>query len=110
ARALVRAPRFMILDDATSAVDPEVERAILTGFRSVNGGATVIVIAYRMATIAAADEVIHMEKGRVVSRGTHGELLAYDASYRSLLTAYERDTQNRQDEASAVTSGERGWR
>lgn len=110
ARALVRAPRFMILDDATSAVDPEVERAILTGLRSVNGGATVIVIAYRMATIAAADEVIHLDKGRVVSRGTHAELLAHDASYRSLLTAYERDTQNRQDEASAVTSGERGWR
>ena len=95
ARALVRAPRLMILDDATSAVDPEVEQAILAGLRDQRGGATVIVIAYRMATIAAADEVIHLDGGRIISHGTHGELLATDEKYRNLLTAYERDTQER---------------
>lgn len=99
----------MILDDATSAVDPEVERAILSGLRSVRGGATVIVIAYRMATIAAADEVIHLDKGQVVSRGTHAQLLAHDASYRSLLTAYERDTEHRYEGELEVGSAEAGW-
>lgn len=95
ARALVRSPRLLILDDATSAVDPEVEQAILAGLRNQRGGATVIVIAYRMATIAAADEVIHLDEGQIVSQGTHQQLLAKDPKYRTLLTAYERDSQER---------------
>lgn len=95
ARALVRAPRLLILDDATSAVDPEVEQAILAGLRDQDGGTTVVVIAYRMATIAAADEVIHLDGGRIVSHGTHEELLESDPKYRALLTAYERDTKER---------------
>lgn len=95
ARALVRAPRFLILDDATSAVDPEVERAILAGLREQDAGATVLVIAYRMATIAATDEVIHLDSGRIHSQGPHADLLRSDAKYRQLLTAYERESQER---------------
>jgi ATP-binding cassette subfamily B protein len=95
ARALVRRPRLLVLDDATSAVDPEVERRILAGLRSTDVPATVVVVAYRRATIALADEVVYVEYGRIVARGTHEELLASSAGYRTLLTAYERDAAER---------------
>jgi ABC-type multidrug transport system fused ATPase/permease subunit len=95
ARALVRRPRLLVLDDATSAVDPEVERRILAGLRSVDVSATVVVVAYRRATIALADEVVYVEHGRIVARGTHEDLLAWAPGYRNLLTAYERDAAER---------------
>ena len=100
ARALVRAPRLLVMDDATSAVDPRVEAAILAGLRtsSVAGGGTsptVVVVAYRKATIALADEVVYVEHGRVLARGTHHELLVRSEGYRALLTAYEREDAER---------------
>jgi ABC-type multidrug transport system fused ATPase/permease subunit len=95
ARAVVRRPRLLVLDDATSAVDPEVERRILAGLRQAGLPATVVVVAYRRATIALADEVVYVEHGRVLARGTHEELLAGSAGYRNLLTAYERDAAER---------------
>jgi len=88
ARALVKAPRVLVLDDATSSVDPRVEARILA--RLHESSATVIVIAYRKATIALADEVVYVEQGRVLDRGTHAELLARSEGYRNLVTAYER--------------------
>jgi ABC-type multidrug transport system fused ATPase/permease subunit len=90
ARALVRHPRLMILDDATSAVDPEVEGRILAGLRG-DGGGTLVVVAYRKATIGLADEVLHLEGGRVVDRGTHAELLRRSPSYARLVNAYEQE-------------------
>ncbi len=95
ARALVRRPRLLILDDATSAVDPEVEARILQALRvSTDGsGPTLVVVAYRKATIGLADEVVHLEDGRVADRGTHAELLARSASYAHLVNAYEQHTE-----------------
>jgi len=93
ARALVRRPRLLVLDDATSSVDPQVEARILEGLRaaqSAGSGSTVVVIAYRKATIALADEVVYLEHGRVADRGTHAELLERSAGYRDLVNAYER--------------------
>ena len=93
ARALVRRPRLLVLDDATSAVDPEVEARILAALRDgeeeAGSGATLVVVAYRKATIALADEVVHLQGGRIVDRGTHAELLARSESYARLVNAYE---------------------
>ncbi|MGK5741850.1 ABC transporter ATP-binding protein [Micromonospora sp. URMC 103] len=94
ARALAGRPRLLVLDDATSAVDPRVEAAILAGLRAADRpgapGASILVVAYRRATIALADEVIYLEQGRVVARGTHSELLATVPGYADLVTAYEQ--------------------
>ena len=90
ARAVVRLPRLLVLDDATSAVDPSVEQRILAGLRESATQATVVVVAYRRATIALADEVVFVDEGRVVDRGTHGELAVRCSGYRDLVTAYER--------------------
>jgi ABC-type multidrug transport system fused ATPase/permease subunit len=96
ARALVRRPRLLILDDATSAVDPEVEARILASLRDdrdEGGGsaASLVVVAYRKATISLADEVVHLEEGRIVGRGTHAELLVSSPAYAHLVNAYEVD-------------------
>ncbi|MDN4173065.1 ABC transporter ATP-binding protein [Nocardioides sp. SOB77] len=102
ARALVRRPRLLVLDDATSAVDPEVEARILAALRDESGdGPSLVVVAYRKATIALADEVVHLEDGRIADRGTHAELLARSASYANLVNAYE---QEHDDEHAEVTA------
>ncbi|CAN5484887.1 ABC transporter ATP-binding protein [soil metagenome] len=93
ARALVRRPRLLVLDDATSAVDPEVEGRILAALRARtagSGGPTVLVIAYRRATIALADEVVFLTDGRVADRGPHAELLTRSAAYRDIVDAYDQ--------------------
>ena len=87
ARALAQRPRLLVLDDATSSVDPRIERAILAGLRE--SPATVVVIAYRQATIALADEVVYLEAGRVQGRGTHEQLMATLPGYRAVLNAYD---------------------
>jgi ABC-type multidrug transport system fused ATPase/permease subunit len=87
ARALVRRPRLLILDDATSAVDPEVEQRILAALEDTD--TTLVVVAYRKATIALADEVVHLDGGRIVARGPHEQLLATSAAYSELVNAYE---------------------
>ena len=91
ARALVRRPRLMILDDATSAVDPEVEARILASLRDDVSGSTasLVVVAYRKATISLADRVVHLEGGRVAGEGTHAELLESSPDYARLVNAYE---------------------
>ena len=89
ARALVRRPRLLILDDATSAVDPEVESRILASLRNGASDTSLVVVAYRKATIALADEVVHLEDGRIRDRGTHAELLRRSPGYAHLVNAYE---------------------
>ncbi|MBB4915795.1 ABC transporter ATP-binding protein [Streptosporangium saharense] len=96
ARALVRRPRLLVLDDATSSVDPQVEAKILQGLRDASQASTVVVVAYRMATIALADEVVYLDHGRVADRGPHGELLLRCRGYRNLVTAYEREEAERE--------------
>jgi ATP-binding cassette, subfamily B, bacterial len=95
ARALARRPRLLILDDATSAVDPSVETDILTGLRRADLPSTVVVVAYRRSSIALADEVVFLEEGRIVARGPHDRLLFEAPGYARLLQAYERDAEAR---------------
>jgi ABC-type multidrug transport system fused ATPase/permease subunit len=92
ARAVVRRPRLLVMDDATSAVDPSVEARILDALRRRDGQepATVVVVAYRQATIALADEVVWLEQGRVLARGSHDQLLAGVPGYAALVRAYSQ--------------------
>lgn len=114
ARALIRRPRLLVMDDATSAVDPQVEARILRNLREhgadgegADGGSSVVVVAYRKATIALADEVVYLEHGRVTARGTHAELLETSAGYRDLVNAYEETEGERADlDGTAVEGGE----
>jgi ABC-type multidrug transport system fused ATPase/permease subunit len=102
ARALAGRPRLLVLDDATSAVDPRVEAAILSALRSKDAGASILVVAYRRATIALADEVVYLEHGRVMARGTHTDLLATVPGYANLVTAYEQADAERDREQAYV--------
>jgi len=90
ARALAGRPRLLVLDDATSAVDPRVEAAILASLRGHDAGASILVVAYRRATIALADEVVYLEDGKVVATGAHTHLMATEPGYLNLVTAYEK--------------------
>ncbi len=99
ARALAHRPRLLVLDDATSSVDPRIERAILAGLRQ--SPATVLVIAYRQATIALADEVVYLEAGQVRGRGTHEQLMATTPGYRAVLNAYAGEPGGSDEEPAA---------
>ena len=88
ARALLRRPRLLILDDATSAVDPTVESQILDGLRR-DLATTTLVVAQRVSTIELADRVAYLDGGRVVAEGTHDELRATVAAYARIVDAYE---------------------
>lgn len=101
ARALVRRPRLLVMDDATSAVDPDVEARILAALRGF--GSTTLVVAYRKATIALADEVVYIADGQVLDHGTHQELLGRSPGYADLVNAYEQAAAERAAEADAET-------
>jgi ABC-type multidrug transport system fused ATPase/permease subunit len=90
ARALLRRPGLLMLDDATSAVDPTIERQILDGLPD-SLHATTLVVAHRVSTIALADRVLFLDGGHVTASGTHQELLGSVPAYASLARAYERD-------------------
>lgn len=110
ARALAGDPRVLVLDDATSAVDPVIEAEILDGLR--RGDTTMVVVAHRLSTIMLADRVVHLDQGRVRGVGTHAELLA-DAEYAALVSAYEDDegvAAYEDDESNAAYDDERGGR
>src|SRR5699024_5178952 len=90
ARAVLRNPRLLILDDATSAIDPVVEQRILDRLRT-ELDTTALIIAHRVATIRLADRVVYLDDGRVRAAGTHDEPLAGDPGYAALVRAYEAD-------------------
>ena len=91
ARAILKAPRILILDEATSALDTHSERLIQDALARLAKGRTTFAIAHRLSTVLAADQILMMEAGRVVERGTHSELLALDGAYARLYVAQFRD-------------------
>ncbi len=84
ARAILADPRILLLDEATSSLDSESEALIQDGLRSLRHGRTTFVIAHRLSTIRSADQILVLEKGEIVERGTHAELLAIGGRYRQL--------------------------
>src|SRR5205823_3349510 len=94
ARAILANPRVLILDEATSSLDSESEALIQDGLRSLRQGRTTFVIAHRLSTIRSADQILVLEHGEIVERGTHDELLATGGRYRQLYDKqyrFERD-------------------
>ena len=86
ARALLRKPELLILDEATSALDTESERRLQQTLGEVLRGRTAIVIAHRLSTIAGADEIVVLDGGRIVERGTHSQLIALRGRYAELVS------------------------
>jgi ATP-binding cassette, subfamily B, bacterial len=84
ARAVLADPRVLILDEATASVDASTERAIAAALRAAMAGRTTFIIAHRRSTVALADEIVVMDEGRIVARGTHEELEASSAAYRAV--------------------------
>jgi len=93
ARAVLADPCVLILDDATSSVDPTKEHEIRTALREVMDGRTTLIIAHRPATIALADRVVLLDRGRVIAEGSHDELLATSARYREILAHAQDSTE-----------------
>src|SRR2546429_556966 len=94
AGAVLADPRILILDEATSSLDSESEAAIQDGLRTLRRGRTTFVIAHRLSTIRSADQILVMERGEIVERGTHAELLAKHGRYRQL---YDKQYRFEQD-------------
>lgn len=92
ARAVFRRPGLLLLDDATSALDPLVERTVVDALRAEYAGddrrTTVVLVGHRAATVGIADTVVFLADGRIVAQGKHEDLLATEPAYRALLGAY----------------------
>lgn len=116
ARAILKDPRILILDEATSDVDTETEVLIQRALRNVMQGRTTFVIAHRLSTIRHADQIIVLDHGRIVEQGTHAGLLAWDGHYRALYDAQFAVQENEQeridrlvaDSAESVGTAESG--
>ena len=89
ARATLKTPRVFVFDEATSSLDSKTEQEILCNIRDVSRGATTLIIAHRLSTVTDADEIVVLDRGHVLERGTHQALLESDGAYASLWAAQQ---------------------
>jgi ATP-binding cassette, subfamily B, bacterial len=108
ARAVLADPRILILDDATSSVDPSKEHEIRAALAEVMEGRTTIIIAHRPATIALADRVVLIGEGKIIADGTHEGLLESSVAYREVLARAQLQDKQSQDEAKVETPSANG--
>lgn len=85
ARAIYKNPQFLFLDEATSSLDAGSEATIVKNLEHYNVGRTVVVVAHRLSTVRNADNIIFMEKGKILEQGTHEELIAKNGAYYNLV-------------------------
>jgi ATP-binding cassette subfamily B protein len=103
ARTVLRNPPVLILDEATSALDTETERAVQRALDDLARGRTTIAIAHRLSTIRDADQILVLDSGRIVERGTHEELVELERRYAALLSgAAEADDRPGADAPAAL--------
>ncbi|MEC0207146.1 ABC transporter ATP-binding protein [Paenibacillus lautus] len=102
ARALLKDPKILILDDATSAVDMETEHEIQSGFQEVMNGRTTFIIAHRISSLRHADEILVLDEGRVVQRGKHTELIAVPGPYQDVYKIQYADLIAKQAQAGGT--------
>jgi ATP-binding cassette subfamily B protein len=102
ARTLLKNPRILILDDATSSVDSETEDAIRQALLKLMKGRTSFIIAHRIQTVMHASQILVFDKGRIIQRGTHSELLAQPGIYRQIYELQSRIEDEVEREAADV--------
>jgi ATP-binding cassette subfamily B protein len=100
ARAILKDPQILIFDEATSSLDSRTEQAIQETLAEVAAHHTTLVIAHRLSTVVDADQILVMSDGRIVERGTHGELLAADGVYRGMWELQQREREQALDTLS----------
>jgi subfamily B ATP-binding cassette protein MsbA len=111
ARALLRDAPILVLDEATSSLDSESERVVQDAIERLLEGRTVLVIAHRLSTVHRADEILVVDEGRIVERGTHAELLAAGGTYRRLHDLQLTSPSTPQStEVAAGDAVVRGWK
>jgi ATP-binding cassette, subfamily B, bacterial MsbA len=105
ARALLTDPPILVLDEATSALDTESERLVQEAIDRLLAGRTVFVIAHRLSTVVHADQILVLERGEIVERGTHAELLALRGVYHRLHAAQLRRDEGEPADSASLTAG-----
>ncbi|MHA1536840.1 MAG: ABCB family ABC transporter ATP-binding protein/permease [Alphaproteobacteria bacterium] len=102
ARTILKGPEILLFDEATSALDTHTEKEIQASLREVSADRTTLVIAHRLSTVVDADEILVLDKGRVVERGTHKKLLAKDGAYAAMWTRQQEAADAGEEEPAAA--------